>query len=213
MTAQTNHLLILPVPSRSHLRLLLQLTLNILELHPSTIATIIITSVTSSMLEQEIRLQSNMTRMEERLRVRQASDDLEQGAPAMARIQAVQKSVGPLLDEVLSGIGEDRFATIPCLVVHDLFLAFVRSAMRERTDALGIPNVPCLQYCPTMSVAQHRCINTTENYGSTEKMVERCLDNMKQGMEDTDAARKVASSCRCCDLRLMLCQGVPLRAE
>ena len=175
MIAQTNYLLILPIPSRSHLRLLLQLTLNILEFHPSTIATILITSVTSSMLEQEIKLQPNMTRLEERLRVRQASDDLEQGASVTAKAQATQKGVGPLLDEVLSGIGEDRFATIPCLVIHDLFLAFVRVAMRERTNALGIPNIPCLQYWPTMSVTQHRFINTTENYGSTEKMVQRCL--------------------------------------
>ena len=119
-TAPTNHILVLPVPSRSHLRLLLQLTLNILQFHPSIVATIIITSVTSSLLEQEIKLQPNMSRLNERLRVKQARDDLEQGAPAMMRIQAIQKSVGPLLDEVLSGRSDGRFATIPCLVIHDV---------------------------------------------------------------------------------------------
>ena len=56
MVELTNHFVIVPVSAWSHLRLLLNFTLNLLTIHPSTIVTFLITTPTTLRLEKEISL-------------------------------------------------------------------------------------------------------------------------------------------------------------
>jgi len=124
MTA-TNHILIIPISSRSHLRLLLQFTLNLLTIHPSTIATILIPSVTASRIEQETALQPKrlMDQMGSRIRVTGVEVDLldlQAGSSAFAENQALRPVIGSYFEDILSGKGKGRFSTTPCMVICDV---------------------------------------------------------------------------------------------
>jgi len=178
MPTHNNHLVLLPLFARSHLRLSLQLTLNLLNLHPSLVATILITSVCTSRLDQEIQLQpkSVVARLEGRLRVKTVEVGLAQDAGVVQENEAFKERIGPSLEELLCGKGEDRFAPVPCLFICDVgvfrlrekladlvkvFHVFLRSALREKTAEFGIPRIPVLQLIPTMALTQHRQVSGT----------------------------------------------------
>lgn len=93
MPTHNNHLVLLPLFARSHLRLSLQLTLNLLNLHPSLVATILITSVCTSRLDQEIQLQpkSVVARLEGRLRVKTVEVGLAQDAGVVQENEAFKE--------------------------------------------------------------------------------------------------------------------------
>ena len=122
MMTPTNHILIVPLSAPSHLRLLVQFSLNLLELHPSLVMTMLISSITTPRLKQELNLQPKalISRLQSRFRWIETEDGLEKGSTTFEEHQAVQRSAGPLFELVLSGKGEGHFASIPCLVICDV---------------------------------------------------------------------------------------------
>lgn len=119
-----NHILVLviPISVRSHLRLLLQLTLNILGIHPSTVATMLITSVTTPQIEKEMQLQpcGVMTELGDRFRTVVVDVQLPVNATMIEDHMALQHRIHPVLDKLLEGKEEGAFATPPCLVICDV---------------------------------------------------------------------------------------------
>ena len=117
-----NHIVLVPISARSHLRLLTQLALNLLTLHDSLVVTMLITSVSAPRLQQEINLQPKnlMAKMGSRFRVVSVKDDLPQDAGPYAEHEVMKGTIGPALEQILSGKGEARFATVPCLFISDV---------------------------------------------------------------------------------------------
>ncbi|CAD6566482.1 MAG: hypothetical protein TREMPRED_002646 [Tremellales sp. Tagirdzhanova-0007] len=183
-----NHLVVVPVSSRSHIRLFLQLTLNLLALHPSLVATMLVSSVSYPIVLKEIDLQPQriMDSLEGRFRVKRATDGLESTASRPDEQQAFERCISSDLGDLFAEKAEGRFVTKPCLVINDLFRAFVRDAVRQKTDELGISTVPVIQFLPTMALIMHRYLQG----GWAEHMVERYLENKAAGMEENAAARK-----------------------
>ena len=119
----TNHIVFVPVSSRSHIRLLLQLSLNCLVLHPSLIATVLVPQIYTERIDQELALQppALLERMRDRFRVVKIDDGLTAiGGFGMENQVFAQKSP-PVVEALIRGqVGDGRWTTRPCAFVGDV---------------------------------------------------------------------------------------------
>jgi hypothetical protein len=118
----TNHILFLAFSARSHLRILVQFSVNFLLLHPSSINTILVTQVAKTKLDEELALQpaSLLRDLEDRFRVIVTPDELTPGSSAIEEVRAFMKGSSSVIRSLMGGKGEGRFAKVPCLVIADV---------------------------------------------------------------------------------------------
>ena len=230
-----NHLVVVPVSSRSHIRLFLQLTLNLLALHPSLVATMLVSSVSYPIVLKEIDLQPQriMDSLEGRFRVKRATDGLESTASRPDEQQAFERCISSDLGDLFAEKAEGRFVTKPCLVINDVSVCFrnhtfkshfllVVSRFRARRCETEDGRIRYLDRTGDTILAYNGpdhasvCLNVPFwadfcSYlqgGWAEHMVERYLENKAAGMEENAAARKVSSSI-CALLSVQGIQGYP----
>ena len=123
--APSNHVLIVPITSGSHIRVIIQFTLNLLTFHPSLVATILIGSIAVPRIEKEISLQPEalVSIFRDRIQLKVVEDGLAPGAGgAFIENNILKERAGPALDELLEGKGQGRFAAVPCMVINDASL-------------------------------------------------------------------------------------------
>lgn len=131
--APANHIVSITFPETSHFRFLYQLSLNLLELHPSLIISLLISEDSEAKFhgEQKLQPKSLLERTESRFKlhvVRRLPDDGD--AEAVIAVTAekgknIEQDRRGFLNEsrrLLEGQGEGRWVTVPCLFLVDVSL-------------------------------------------------------------------------------------------
>ena len=118
----TDHFVYVPMSLWSHLRMTLQFSINLLQLHPSLINTFMVNSITLPRLKRELSLQpaSLMKQLEGRRRIVEVKDDLRPGTNAVEERQVFTENFPEALRRVLRGEAEGRFRTVPCAFICDV---------------------------------------------------------------------------------------------
>ena len=119
----TNHFIFIGAPEVSHLRNLVRLNLNLLDLHPSLVTTLIISDSTVSKYEKEYNLQPSdlMQRIKSRFKLR----IVETGISTDAELGEAMPSYASNLPAVLQDVIEEARQTegrwkLPCGIMADV---------------------------------------------------------------------------------------------
>ena len=124
----THHIICVPITGRSHVRQHLQLTLNILRVHPSTVCTIIITPQGTSMLAEEMALNPLSTELRDRYRTVTSQTQLEGDGTGFRAMGDIKTNFPEAAVRVLGSPDGEGFDKTPCLFIVDVSLTWWRSS-------------------------------------------------------------------------------------
>lgn len=127
---ESNHIVVIPTRDTSHLRQILHLTLNLMDVHPSLIVTMMMSSSTRFQFDKEmnIALSSRPIPSPDRLRVVEMKDGLnvkERGGlkGVMKLLKATVASSAVSIERIISGQEQEgQWSTRPCLFIPDVSL-------------------------------------------------------------------------------------------
>lgn len=120
----TNHFVVIPLRSVSHLRLLLNFSLNLLDVHPSLIITFLISSSSVPLIQRDLSLQSDRTLLD--LAGRYTIISVEDGTDRLGNTLSEPQGFAAGFQEVVKSVlqGQDstagRFARRPCAFICDV---------------------------------------------------------------------------------------------
>lgn len=121
-TSDVNHFLFIPTFAFSHVRVLLQLALNLLSTHPSLISTFLIPSTLVEGVNREIALKPDglLKGLEGRWRIKSVDVEVPPGTNYVQMGAIFTTAAEGVLRSVLSGSDEGNFSALPCAVVFDV---------------------------------------------------------------------------------------------
>ncbi|WVR08204.1 hypothetical protein IAU60_005251 [Kwoniella sp. DSM 27419] len=201
------HLLMVPFASRSHLRLHLTFTLNLLDLHQALQASILITRGLRALVQAELRRHPGYIARagEDRIRVLEVGkDDRVQGSGMFREAEVLIRGFaqawarlagrGGFVDQGESTpghpAGHDKEQVPwgpPDTVMYDMFLPQIREILRLSPDGEAIP---ALLFMPTLASAMSRFVAPEGEGGMGIGMVSRYKTLLNAGAADEDACRR-----------------------
>ncbi|RXK35418.1 hypothetical protein M231_07322 [Tremella mesenterica] len=152
-----NHMVFIPV-SISHLRTMLQLMINLLNLHPSLIITLLSLEVYNKRLDQEFALHPKQTldAVRDRYRVVMVPDGLDDAGNTLLENSVFLEKGRERVEGLIRGDEEGKWGKRPCAFIIDICRAGARGMIIEITQQMGLPKIPCLRICPTMAMGIYR---------------------------------------------------------
>ena len=121
MSAQP-HIVFIPSSARSHIRLLFQLSLNLLSIHPSLVNTFLVTSLNAPFLREEASIQRHelMTAVAGRWQIVEIDVGLEPGTSPLVERVALEERLNEPLKVLIGGKGKPGFQVKPCAFICDV---------------------------------------------------------------------------------------------
>ncbi|CAD6569984.1 MAG: NAD-dependent glutamate dehydrogenase [Tremellales sp. Tagirdzhanova-0007] len=183
----TNHIVFAAINEVSHLRLSLQLALNLLVLHPSLVVSFIIADGTIDSLNREYDLQPV-----KKLDLANPNLPTEMVITPARYLEGLKVAVG----EIIVGKREDKWATVPFGFASDAFLAeVIHKKVGQMVAELDIKKIPVWHCNPSSAVGHHRMFGKLEEGGlDIDSLWQAYETGLASGMDDGTASNQAMAS-------------------
>ncbi|KAK4684606.1 hypothetical protein P7C73_g5563, partial [Tremellales sp. Uapishka_1] len=188
MSSSASHVVFVPLALRSHFRIMLQLSLNLLSLHPTLLATLLVTRYMVHMMDEEVALQSDTLSgaLASRFDIHVIEDDLPAGSTVFAEKLAFKARCEKSISVLLTGEGTKY---LPARAfISDMHRTTLRKQVHSVCERLGQRHVPVLHLMPSMALTMHRFVASAADGGWCEGITERMAAHKADGMSDNEAA-------------------------
>ncbi|ORY26782.1 hypothetical protein BCR39DRAFT_540197 [Naematelia encephala] len=187
------HVVFIPVSLRSHLRILIQLCLNLLKANPQWQGTLLYTAVIAGSVQEELELQEQafLSTLGPRLAHVVIEDGLTPPAAAYEERMAFKATCEGPLRELIRG--KDGLNP-PTAFISDMLRTSIRKQVHEVCDELASPRIPVLHLYPSMALSLHRFLNKYEDGGSCDQATERMKLYQEEGLSKDDSVAKALRS-------------------
>ncbi|RXK35723.1 hypothetical protein M231_07012 [Tremella mesenterica] len=193
MSHKPTHLLLIPQATWGHVRSCLQIGISLLHLAPNCYLTFLCYSSASPRVHEELSRQHHLT-SEKKSRIRTVDIIGEVGEEDDPLRPGLKLRVG--FEDVLKGLMKGEKGEewgYPNLIIYDDYQLWPYSlpkVVRELTDHLNQPYIPCLYLAPVPTSPMMRMTASAEHGGHWDGIMKRYEDARAEGLSINDAGIK-----------------------
>ncbi|WWD19336.1 hypothetical protein CI109_103795 [Kwoniella shandongensis] len=200
------HFVAVPQGMWGHVRPLLQVSLNLLQLHPHIHLTFLLSPSILPRIQQELKAYQSSRAILDRIQLIQCvSKDFhlpEIYDPAAMHLEAVNYAAtlpafihllyGDEHEYSVKGVENKWKGIEPDVVLFDIFQHFVPGAIKGVLSALNKPLPKMLAFVPSNAAAAYHCFVKEEDGGMFARVIRLADEAVKEGMDPVEAYTKYA---------------------